>query len=52
MPAPPQSHYHHFPWIHTLEEVRRETKVEGEIKYLGGLSIHVRSDAERGMGEH
>ena len=29
------------------EEERRETKVEGNM----GLSIHVRSDVERGMGE-
>ena len=33
------------------EEERRDTKVEGNMKYLGGLSIHVRSDVERGMGE-
>ena len=33
------------------EEERRETKVEGNMKYLGGLSIHIRSDVERGMGE-
>ena len=33
------------------EEERRDTKVEGKIKYLGGLFIHVRSDVERGMGE-
>ena len=34
------------------EEERRETKVEGNMKYLRGLSIHVRSDVESGMGEH
>ena len=28
------------------EEERRDTTVEGKIKYLGGLSIHVRSDVE------
>ena len=33
------------------EEERRETKVEGSMKYLVGLSIHVRSDVEREMGE-
>ena len=33
------------------EEERRETTVEGNMKYLGGLSIHVRLDVERGMGE-
>ena len=32
------------------EEERRETKVEGNMKYLVGLSIHVRSDVERGRG--
>ena len=36
---------------HSEEERRRETKVEGNMKYLSGLSIHVRSDVERGMGE-
>ena len=33
------------------EEERRETTVEGNMKYLGGVSIHVRSDVERGMGQ-
>ena len=28
------------------EEDRRETTVESNMKYLGGLSIHVRSDVE------
>ena len=32
------------------EEERKQTKVECSMKYLGGLSIHVRSDVERGMG--
>ena len=34
------------------EEERRDTKVEGNMKYLAGLSIHVRSGVERGMGEN
>ena len=33
------------------EEERRDTKVKGNMKYLGGLSIDVRSDVESGMGE-
>ena len=38
--------------LHThSEEERRETTAECNMKYLGGLSIHVRSDVERGMGE-
>ena len=34
------------------EEERRDTKVEGNMKYLDGLSIHVRSAVEGGIGEH
>ena len=34
------------------EDERRETTVEGNMKYLGGVSIHIRLDVERGMGEH
>ena len=34
------------------EEERRETTVEGNMKYLVGISIHVWWDVERGMGEH
>ena len=45
VPPPPPLYTH-------SEDERRETKVEGNIKYLGGLSIHVRLDVERGMGEH
>ena len=37
---------------HSEEERRRETTVEGNMKYLDGLSIHVRSAVEGGMGEH
>ena len=37
--------------LDTHSEERRETTVEGNMKYLGGLSIHVRSDVEGGMGE-
>ena len=45
-PVPPPS----LPLDTHSEEERRETTVEGSMKYLGGLFIHVRSDVERGMG--